>query len=124
MNHSFDTDKAIEMHKKGMKYKDISEILNVNVSTLKMFFAKEAKKGTIKKRKERRFVRKNLRDLRIEKNLSQKNVADLIGVTRECITKIENCSRNPSFELSRKIKKALEYYNDDLFDIYKIKEKI
>jgi len=69
-------------------------------------------------------ARKKLKEIRLKKKMTQQNVADKIGVTRMGYSKIENCTRDPSFKLSLKIKKIMVYENDDLFDIYKNQEKL
>ena len=69
------------------------------------------------------FVRKKLKQMRLKKKMTQRNVADEIGVTRMGYSKIENCTRDPSFKILLKIKNVMAYENDDLFDIYKNEEK-
>lgn len=62
--------------------------------------------------------------MRHKKNLTQQNVADIIGMTRMGYSKIENCTRDPSFKISLKIKKLMLYENDNLFDVYEDEKKI
>ncbi|MBU3174421.1 helix-turn-helix transcriptional regulator [Clostridium estertheticum] len=69
-------------------------------------------------------VRKNLKGIRLKKKMTQQNIADEIGLTRMGYSKIENCTRDPSYKISLKIKKVMEYKDDDLFDIYEKQEKI
>lgn len=69
-------------------------------------------------------VRKNLKEMRLKKKMTQQNVADKIGLTRMGYSKIENCTRDPSFKILLEIKKTMTYENDNLFDIYRNEEKI
>jgi putative transcriptional regulator len=52
---------------------------------------------------------------RIEKNLSQQELADMVGVTRQTIGLIEIGNYNPSLNLCRKLSKALDKTLDSLF---------
>jgi len=70
------------------------------------------------------FVRKTLKEMRLKKHMTQQNVADKIGLTRMGYSKIENCTRDPSFKILLKIKELMAYENDNLFDIYKNEKKI
>ncbi|MCB2309258.1 helix-turn-helix domain-containing protein [Clostridium estertheticum] len=119
---TFNTDKALLLYNKGLAYSEISKKLNVKGSTLRMFFSKNINLGKIKKRQVT--VRKKLKEIRLQKKLTQKDVADLAEITRAYYTRIENHTREPSYRVVKKIKSALEYENDDLFDIYKNEEKI
>lgn len=114
--------KAIEMYNKGMAYKEIQEKLNIKGSTLRMFFLRSIERGVIKKRiKEHEGavrVRQKLKEVRRQKKMTQQQVADQIGINRNSYSNIENYKKNPSFRLVKKIKKVLDYYNDDLFDVY------
>lgn len=118
---TFDTDKALELYNKGLAYSKISKILNVKGSTLRMFFSKSIKLKKINKRQVP--VRKKLKEIRLQNKLTQKNVADLAEITRAYYTRIENHTREPSYRVVKKIKSALEYENDDLFDVYEKQEK-
>lgn len=53
---TFDTKKALELLKKGLKYREIASLLNVKESTLKMFYRRHAKEE-IKKRKEKKHIK-------------------------------------------------------------------
>jgi putative transcriptional regulator len=57
----------------------------------------------------------NLRLARIEKNLSQANLAERVGVTRQTILLIEKNKFNPSLQLCISIAKALDKTLDQLF---------
>lgn len=52
---------------------------------------------------------------RIEKDLSQEQLADLIGVSRQTISMIEAGKFNPSLQLCVSICKALDRTLNDLF---------
>ena len=52
---------------------------------------------------------------RVEKNLSQQELADLIDVTRQTIGLIEKGKYNPSLNLCLKIAKTLNKTLNDLF---------
>lgn len=60
---------------------------------------------------------KNLRlkSARTEKNLSQQQLADLVGVSRQTINAIEQGDYNPTIRLCISICKALGKTLDDLF---------
>lgn len=52
-------------------------------------------------------LRKMLLDLRIERNLTQKELADISGVSQADISRIENGTRNPSIRVMQKIALSL-----------------
>lgn len=56
-----------------------------------------------------------VKDKRIEKNLTQLELANLVGVTPKYIGFIENGERNPSLQVAQKIAFALGYSIDDIF---------
>lgn len=58
---------------------------------------------------------KKLKLARIEKDLSQQQLADLVGVTRQTIGMIEAGNFNPSLQLCISICKALHRTLNDLF---------
>jgi putative transcriptional regulator len=60
-------------------------------------------------------TRMNLRLARVEKNLSQQELADLINVTRQTIGLIEKGDYNPTLNLCIKIARALNKTLDQLF---------
>jgi putative transcriptional regulator len=59
--------------------------------------------------------RMKLRLARIEKNLSQQELADLVNVTRQTIGLIEKGDYNPTLNLCIKIARALNKTLDQLF---------
>ena len=60
---------------------------------------------------------KNLRlkSARTAKNLSQQQLADIVGVSRQTVNAIENGDYNPTINLCIAICKALDKTLDDLF---------
>ena len=60
-------------------------------------------------------MRKKLIEIRKKKHLTQDELATLSGTSRPTITSLEAGRFSPSFEVSVRIKKSLDYYDDDLF---------
>ncbi|MBR5800008.1 MAG: helix-turn-helix transcriptional regulator [Lachnospiraceae bacterium] len=58
---------------------------------------------------------KKMKIARIEKDLSQEQLAELIGVTRQTVSMIEAGKFNPSLQLCLAICKALGKTLDELF---------
>lgn len=58
---------------------------------------------------------KRMKIARIEKDLSQEQLAELLGVTRQTIGLIESGSYNPTLKLCVAICKALDKTLDELF---------
>ena len=56
-----------------------------------------------------------LKAARAKKDLTQKELADIVGVTRQTIGLIENGKYNPTISLCIEICKALDKTLDDLF---------
>ena len=56
-----------------------------------------------------------LKIARVEKRLSQQELANLVGVTRQTIGLIEKAKYNPTLNLCTKIAKALDKTLNDLF---------
>jgi len=52
---------------------------------------------------------------RVEKNLTQQELAELIGVTRQTVGLIEKGDYNPTLSLCIKVAKALDRTLDQLF---------
>ena len=57
----------------------------------------------------------NLKSARAAKDLSQQQLADLVGVSRQTINAIEKGDYNPTIQLCISICKALEKTLNDLF---------
>ena len=60
-------------------------------------------------------IRINMKLARVEKNLTQQELADLVGVTRQTVGLIEKGNYNPTLSLCIKISKALDRTLDQLF---------
>lgn len=60
-------------------------------------------------------ARMNLKLARIEKNLTQQELADIVGVTRQTIGLIEKGTYNPTLKLCINISRALDRTLDQLF---------
>ncbi|PRX18099.1 putative transcriptional regulator [Orenia metallireducens] len=60
-------------------------------------------------------MRKKLKEKRLEKGLTQKRIAQKIGISRGHYTNIELGHKEPSFKVARAIKKELDEKNDDIF---------
>jgi len=54
---------------------------------------------------------------RAEKSLTQKELAQMTGVSRQAIIAIENEKHDPSLKLAGRIAKALEKPIDTIFDL-------
>ena len=52
---------------------------------------------------------------RIEKNLSQKELAKRVGITNQSVSDYERGKSNPSYEVMRRISEELEAPVDELF---------
>jgi len=60
-------------------------------------------------------MNENMKQARIQKNLSQTDLAKNIGVSRQTINMIEHGTYNPTLELCIRICKELGVTLDDLF---------
>lgn len=60
-------------------------------------------------------MRMNLKVARIRKNLTQEEIANMIGITRKTYREIEKGKQNPRFETMKKLSKVLEGSVDELF---------
>ena len=56
----------------------------------------------------------NLRYLRLENNLSQKELSDKVGVKQNTISQIESGARNPSLSVAQKLSEVLGCTVDEL----------
>lgn len=70
-------------------------------------------------------MREILRRERLKSGMTQQEIADKIGISRVHYTQIENAShnKNPSFQVSIRIKNVLNYHKDDLFLIENVPDK-
>lgn len=60
-------------------------------------------------------INERLKNARLEKNLSQGELAIIVGVSRQTINMIENNDYNPTINLCIKICKALNKTLNDIF---------
>lgn len=60
-------------------------------------------------------MRSKLRDIRLKNNLTHEEIAKKVGINRATYTNIELGYKNPSLDVAIKIKKALDYSDDDIF---------
>lgn len=56
-----------------------------------------------------------LKVARVEKNMTQKELAQAVGISRQTMNAIESGKYNPTIKLCRKICRLLEKGLDDLF---------
>lgn len=69
-------------------------------------------------------LRNNLKALRLMKgDISQQQLADMVGCSRQTIISIESGCKNPSVEIALKISYALNTSMDDIFSLEEGKEK-
>jgi len=61
--------------------------------------------------------------LRIEKNLKQEELAIYLGKDRTTVSSYENGKIIPPYKIILKIKKILDYYDDDLLKEVEYKKK-
>ncbi|MBZ9609876.1 helix-turn-helix domain-containing protein [Clostridium estertheticum] len=62
--------------------------------------------------------------LRIERNLKQEKLATYIGKSRSTLSSYENGKIIPPYKTILKLKKILNYFEDDLLDKVDYKKKI
>ncbi len=55
-------------------------------------------------------MKKWLKEIRISKNLTQEELANLIGISRTMVTEIENGNANPSIKCAKKIAHVLGFH--------------
>lgn len=60
-------------------------------------------------------MRLNLRKRRKLYDLTQKEIAEKVGIARNTYTNIELGVKNPSLNVALKIKEVLSYFDDDIF---------
>ena len=60
-------------------------------------------------------MRSKLRDIRIQRGMTQQEAADAAKIARVTYTNIELRNRNGSIPVATRIKQAMEYYDDDIF---------
>lgn len=60
-------------------------------------------------------MRELLRKERLNRNLTQEDIANKVGINRATYTNIELGNKNPSLEVALKIKEVLKHEKDDIF---------
>jgi len=60
-------------------------------------------------------VNNRIRDLRAQFNMTQEQLAEAVGVSRQSIIAIENDRYNPSLELAYKISKTFQRSIEEVF---------
>lgn len=68
-------------------------------------------------------MKNRIPELRKERHLTQQNLADLLGVTRQTIISLEGGRYNPSIILAFKIAKTFEMHIEDIF-IYEEEDEV
>ncbi|MHA1700349.1 MAG: PH domain-containing protein [Promethearchaeota archaeon] len=71
----------------------------------------------ISKMREADSVKNKIKELRVKKGLSQIELAEKVGVTRQTIHYLEKGTYNPSLRLAMKIARVLNIKVDDLFEL-------
>ncbi|WP_313756745.1 helix-turn-helix transcriptional regulator [Tissierella sp.] len=61
-------------------------------------------------------LKTNLKEYRENKNMTQGQLAELVGVRRETIVHLENGKYNPSLKLAMDISKVFKVTVEDLFE--------
>ena len=64
---------------------------------------------------EKLILKNNLREIRIEKDISQQQLADIVGVSRNTISSIETGQFNPTAKLALILCIALDKKFEDIF---------
>jgi putative transcriptional regulator len=64
---------------------------------------------------EKLILKNNLREIRIEKNISQQQLADMVGVSRNTISSIETGQFNPTAKLALILCVALDKKFEEIF---------
>lgn len=64
---------------------------------------------------EKLILQNNLRSIRIEKNISQQQLADMVGVSRNTISSIETGQFNPTAKLALILCVALDKKFEEIF---------
>ena len=60
-------------------------------------------------------LKNNLKTIRLEKNISQQQLADMVGVSRNTISSIETGQFNPTAKLALILCSALDKKFEDIF---------
>ena len=68
-------------------------------------------------------MRVMLQHFREAKGFTQEKFSALIGISRSYYSQIETGDKQPSLQVALRIKQALGYYGDDIFDDTKIRRR-
>lgn len=60
-------------------------------------------------------MRHKLKEIRLKKQYTHEQIANIVGISRSAYTNIERGTKNPSLSVAKKIKDALAYKKDDIF---------
>lgn len=60
-------------------------------------------------------MKNKLKELRQERNLTQEELAQVLGVTRQTIIAVENDKYDPTFRLALRIAQFFEVYVENIF---------
>lgn len=62
-------------------------------------------------------MKNHIKELRVQQNLTQAELANMVGVRRETIVFLEQGKYNPSLKLAADISKALQSHVEAVFDL-------
>ncbi len=60
-------------------------------------------------------MKNRITELRKERHMTQQNLADLLGVTRQTVISLEGGRYNPSITLAFKLAKTFDMHIEDIF---------
>jgi len=60
-------------------------------------------------------MRAKLQEMRKEKGYTQDTFSKACGISRSFYSQIESGEKNPSLDVALRMKKILDYYDDDIF---------
>lgn len=61
-------------------------------------------------------MRVKLKEMREAQGYTQRSFGEAVGVSRSHYSQVESGEKQPSLRLALRIKRALGYYGDDIFD--------
>lgn len=62
-------------------------------------------------------MKNKLKELRKERNLTQQDLANMVGVSRQTINMVENNKYDPTLNLAIKLAKYLNLIVEDIFEL-------
>lgn len=81
------------------------------------------RRGPQPKTTKNKYIRLNLANARIEKDLTQAELAKLVGCSHNHIFYVENCLCGCSFTLAKKIATVLDADLNNLLDVFEVEEQ-